>query len=132
MCEANSCLANICTHIHKHTSANAQAQTHELGDVPRAGGYIHRYSVFVWFHSRFCWGSVLSDAPWRACRRLWWGGFFVGGLFFWCVGGLVVLCGSVLGLRATRVARRQLLVGGNAERTGCSFPPLFTLACWSP
>ncbi len=49
-----------------------------------------------------------------------------------CVGGLVVLCGFVLELRATREARRQLLVGGNAERTGCSFPPLFTLACWSP
>ena len=48
------------------------------------------------------------------------------------MGGLVVLCGSVLELRASRVAVRQLLVGGDAEKARCSFPPLFTLACWSP
>lgn len=91
--------------------------------MPRMAGYIHRYSGFVWFHSRFFWGFVLSDAPWRACRRLWWGGFVRGVFCFLCVGGLVVLCGFVFELRATRGARRQLLVGDDAKKGRVVFPP---------
>jgi hypothetical protein len=111
MCEAYTCLANICLVTHKHTSANAQAQTHELGDMPRARGYIHRYSVFVWIHSRFCWGSVLSDAPWRACRRLWWGRFVGDDLSLWVCGWFscfVWFCSWVVGNSRSEAA----VVGG--------------------
>jgi hypothetical protein len=50
--EANTCLANICSRKHKHTSTNTQTQAHELGHVPRDPTHIHRYTVFVWSHSR--------------------------------------------------------------------------------
>jgi len=83
--EANSCLANICLGTNTCLVGYACAIVRELGYMPRRAGYIHRYSGFVWFHSRFFWGFVLSDAPWRACRRLWWGGFVgVVKFLWWC------------------------------------------------
>jgi hypothetical protein len=50
--EENTCLANICSRKHKHTSTNTQSQAHKLGHLPRDPTHIHRYTVFVCTHSR--------------------------------------------------------------------------------
>ena len=63
-------------------------------------------------------------------------GFFGGGFFFVCVGGLVVLGGFVLGLWATRGARRQcvgvlLLIWQGALSPHCSHLRVGRRDCFS-
>ena len=88
-----------------HTHRHAQTHKHTTGGLPSHRGVG---------------GGMLSTAD-------------IFTLFFVVVAGVASCFGwFCFCLWASRVAVRQLLVGGDATKTGCSFPPLFTLACWSP
>ena len=97
--EANTCLANICSRKHKHTSTNTQTQAHELGHVPRDPTHIHRYTVFVWSHSR----------KKGQKKRRWWVVFWWRGVWVFC--GLVCVL-----LWASRLRRGSVFWFGSRDR----------------